>query len=454
MTVVETFSDFVAGLRVKPVPEPAVMGAKRSIIDWYAAVIAGGVLPPATLLRGALSCGGGRARLLPSGETCEPRSAALINGSAAHTVEVDDIYRDGLYHPGAPVIAAALALAEERDMRGPDLLRAVIAGYEVSNRIAVAVNPAHYRYWHTTATVGFFGAAAAGAAALALDTSRTAHALATCGTFAAGLQQAFRSDAMSKPLHAGRAAEGGVLSALAAEAGVTGALDIIEGPSGFANAMGGPVDWDAATGDLGEHFTIEDMTQKAHACCGHIFAAIDGALELRAEYGLHPDDIERVEVRTYAAALEICGNAVPRSAFEAKFSIPYCLAAALANGHVAPSVFASENLNDFEQRKLMARVTPVLDPEREAAFPKQRSATVAITTRDGQTLERFRPTRKGDPDDPLSNAELSSKFHVLVDPILGEASAKTLEEMLWNLEDVESLAALPLSGEQLQAAHG
>lgn len=454
MTVIETFSDFVAGLRVKPVPESAVMGAKRSILDWYAATIAGGVLPPATLLRGALSCSGGRARLLPSGEVCEPRSAALINGSAAHTVEVDDIYRDGLYHPGAPVIAAALALAEERDMRGRDFLRAVIAGYEVSNRIAAAVNPAHYRYWHTTATVGFFGSAAAGAAALALDTSRTAHALATCGTFAAGLQQAFRSDAMSKPLHAGRAAEGGVLSALSAEAGLTGALDIIEGPSGFANAMAGPVDWELTTDDLGEHFTIEDMTQKAHACCGHIFAAIDGALELRAEYGLQPDDIERVEVRTYAAALEICGNAVPRSAFEAKFSIPYCLAAALANGHVAPSVFASDNLNDFEQRKLMARVTPILDPEREAAFPKQRSATVVITTRDGQTLERFRPTRKGDPDDPLSNSELSSKFHVLVDPILGEAPAKSLEEMLWNLEDVDRLASLPLGGTPLQAAHG
>lgn len=454
MRVVETYADLVTGLRLRPLPEGALIGARRSVVDWYGATIAGGSLPPATLLTGALAYSGGKARLLPSGAPCEPRTAALINGTAAHTVEVDDIYRDGLYHPGAPVIAAALALAEERGVRGIDLLRAVIAGYEVSNRIAEAINPAHYRYWHTTATVGFFGAAAAGASILGLDISRTSHAIATAGTFAAGLQQAFRSDAMSKPLHAGRAAEGGVLAALSAEAGITGALDILEGPAGFAAAMSEAVDWEKATHDIGERYTIEAMSQKAHACCGHTFAAIDGALELRMEHDLRPDDVESVHVRTYNAALEICGNPVPQTAFEAKFSLPYCLASALCYGHVAPSVFSTGALNDFDQRKLMARITLALDQEHEAAFPARRSATVVITTRNGHTLERYRPTRKGDPDDPLSDSELSSKFHALCDPVLGDQAAASLEEMLWRLDEIDNLAALPLQTPSLKSAHG
>src|SRR5262249_55928923 len=152
------------------------------------------------------------------------------NATAAHTAEVDDIFRDGIYHPGAPTIAAAFSLSEKEN-----LLRAVVVGYEISTRIGAAMGRAHYKYWHNTGTIGCFGAAAAAAEALALDAGRFAHALATVATFSAGLQQAFRMDSMSKPLHAGHAAEAGVLAALAAREGVTGSLDVMEGEAG-----GGP----------------------------------------------------------------------------------------------------------------------------------------------------------------------------------------------------------------------
>ena len=137
------------------------------------------------------------------------RAAALINGAAAHTVEVDDIFRDGIYHPGAPTIPAALALAQARGASGEQFLRAVIVGYEISTRIGAAMGRAHYKYWHNTGTIGCFGACAAAAELLRLDAARFAHALATVTTFSAGLQQAFRMDSMSKPLHAGHAAEAG-----------------------------------------------------------------------------------------------------------------------------------------------------------------------------------------------------------------------------------------------------
>src|SRR5689334_4887163 len=197
--------------------------ARRAVLDWFAALLPGGVLPPATLLAAALEeeLGRGRARLYPGGRTATARAAALINGSASHTVEFDDIYRDAIYHPACPTISAALAAAEARGASGDRFLRAVVVGYEVSTRIGRAVVPAHYKFWHTTGTVGCFGSAVAVATVLGLDETRTMHALATAATFAAGLQQAFRSEAMSKPLHAGRAAEAGLFAALAAERGVT-----------------------------------------------------------------------------------------------------------------------------------------------------------------------------------------------------------------------------------------
>ena len=214
MHVVERFAQFAQDFRAQPIPPQALHHAKRAVIDWYAALLPGAVAAPATLLEQALredlDRGGARLAL---GRRATARTAALINATAAHTMEVDDIYRDAIYHPGAPTIAAALAVAQECGASGEAFLRGVIVGYEVSTRIGAAMGRAHYRYWHNTGTIGSFGAAAAAAAIYGLDAQRFAHALATVTTFAAGLQQAFRMDSMSKPLHAGHAANSGLLAA-------------------------------------------------------------------------------------------------------------------------------------------------------------------------------------------------------------------------------------------------
>ncbi len=206
MHVVERFAGFAEGYRRQAVAPQVLHQAKRVVIDWHAALFPGSVVPPATLLERSLAEEIGRgASRLADGRLAGVRAAALINGAAAHSVEVDDIYRDGIYHPGAPTIAAALAVAQSRGATGEALLRAVIVGYEVSTRIAAAMGRAHYNYWHNTGTIGCFGAASAAAELLRLDAKRFAHALATVATFSAGLQQAFRADSMSKPMHAGRA---------------------------------------------------------------------------------------------------------------------------------------------------------------------------------------------------------------------------------------------------------
>ena len=446
----QDFAAYVVSQRGTGLPEAVVAAARRVVVDWFAAALPGGTREPASLLAEALAeeIGTGDAMLLPSVRRAPLRTAALINGTAAHTLEVDDIYKDGLYHPGAPVIAAALATAQARGASGAAFLTAVVAGYEVSNRIAVAVNPAHYAYWHTTATVGHFGAAAASAALLGLDVTQTAHALATAATMAAGLQQAFRGDAQTKPLHAGQAAANGTLAALAAGAGVTGAADMFEGPVGFGAAMGGAPDWQAAVADLGDVYTIADTTQKAHACCGHAHAAIDAVLELRARRGLSAGDVERITIGTYSAALEITGNADPGSVFECKFSTPYCAAVALVDGRVGEGAFAPGRRGDPAVRSLVERIDMVVDAEAEAAFPRRRGATVEVETNSGKRLATRCPTRKGDPDNPLSGDEINTKYRELADPILGQAASVRLLAALWAIDGIADLADLPLGPEQ------
>jgi len=438
--VVERFAAWAERFRGEPMRPEVVHHAKRAVIDWYAAVLPGAVVPPATLLEKAFAdeLGHGKSFLV-MGTKANPRVAALINGAAAHTVEVDDIYRDGIYHPGAPTIPAALALAQAHGATGEQFLRAVVVGYEISTRIGAAMGRAHYRYWHNTGTIGVFGACAAAAEILGLDAKRFAHALATVTTFAAGLQQAFRHESMSKPLHAGHAAEAGVTAALAAREGVTGSLDVIEGEAGFGRAMGEGPDWQKALESLGKEFNICRMTFKNHTCCGHTFAAIDGVLALQRKMGVAANDIERVEVGTYKAALEVAGYERPKSAAEGRFSLRYVVATALTHGSVRLAAFEPARLDNAATKALMEKISLAVDPELDAQFPKRRAARVSIVA-GGKSGEHLQPTRIGDPEAPLSDAQLEEKYLELAAPVLGEAKARSLLGRLWKLETQKPLA--------------
>ncbi|HYI86900.1 MAG TPA: MmgE/PrpD family protein [Burkholderiales bacterium] len=410
MHLVERFADWAVAFRKTPLPKEVVHHARRAVIDWHAALYPGMVVPPVTLLKKAFA-----------GESQSPRLKALIEGTAAHTVEVDDIFRDGIYHPGAPTIAAARALSEE--------LRPIIVGYEISTRIGAAMGKAHYKHWHNTGTIGCFGAAAAAAEALKLDRKQFAHALATVTTFAAGLQQAFRMDSMSKPLHAGRAAEAGVTAALAAREGVTGSLDVMVG---FAAAMGDKPDWEKGLATLGKDFHITQMTFKNHACCGHTFAAIDGALELKKRMQVQAEDIEQIDVATYKAGVEVAGYEKPATPAEGRFSLKYVVATALTHGSVRLAAFESGRLNHPATKRIMERISVSVDPELEAAFPAKRQARVAMRAR-GKREEWLQPTRIGDPEAPLSDRMLEDKYFELVTPVLGEAKAREVLARLWQL---------------------
>lgn len=440
--LLEDHARYCAAESLRKLPPEVLHHARRALIDWASALYPGTRVAPCTALAEAHreEFGVGRSSLPGLGTTAFPALAAWINGSASHAVEMDDIFRDAIYHPGCPTIAAALAVGEHIGATGDELLRAIVIGYEVSTRIGAAVQPAHYRFFHTTGTVGVFGSAAAAAALLAPGNAQVAlHAMATAATFASGLQQAFRSDAMTKALHAGHAAQVGVQAAQGAARGVTGVPDIMEGAVGFGAALANSPSWEEATSGLGVEYNIGRITMKAHACCGHTFAAVDAVLALRAAHAFDPADVRAIVVDTYQVALDVTGNPDPTTAFEGKFSLPFVVSHALLRGSVRLDAFGADRLEDPAIRAMLEKIRLVADPAMSAGFPSLRSARVRIELADGRSLEHHAPYRKGDPEAPLDDAELEAKFRELVAPVLGTSRADSLLAQLW------AVGAQPLS---------
>lgn len=423
----------------RDLPDEVIHYAKRALLDWFSALLPGTRVSPATNLARAHAAelGQGRSSLPGFGTTAFPGTAAWINGAASHSVEFDDIYREAIYHPGCPTIAAALAVAEDQNKSGADLLKGITIGYEISTRIGIAIQPSHYRFFHTTGTVGSFGGAAASAALIApQDANVMRHALATAASLAAGLQQAFRSDAMTKPLHAGHAAWVGVAAGSGAAHGVTGALDVLEGAAGFGAALSQDPKWDRLGEGLGRHYNITEITQKNHGCCGHTFSAIDAALTLREQRRIDPELIESLEVDTAQTPIDVTGNFSPRTPYECKFSLPYVVAHALIYGSVRLNAFSDEYIADTATRDLMAKITLKADADMTADFPGKRSSRVVIRMRDGSELKHFQKHRRGDPEEPLSDEELNEKFDELASPVIGKEVAHSLRERLWRVEQL------------------
>jgi 2-methylcitrate dehydratase PrpD len=433
--LIHELADYAVREQTSKLSANVIHHAKRAVIDWYAALLPGSVVAPATVLEQALAedLDRGNARLA-TGRLATLRTAALINGAASHSVEFDDIYRDAGYHPGSPVISAALAAAQSTGASGETFLRGVIVGYETSTRIGEAVMPSHYKYWHTTGTVGAFGAAAAVATILGCNRDQIAHALGTVGSFASGLQQAFRSQCMTKPLHGGHAADVGAMAAMGAAKGLTGALDMLEGDVGFGAAMSVNPDWSKATKGLGVDYHITRVTFKNHGCCGHTFAPIDGVLHLQKTHGFTFRDVKRVKIATYKAGTDITDNANPEGEYQAKFSLQYVTAHALVHGSVRLVAFAPERLLDPDVRAVLAKVEVVADPVLSKGYPGQRAAQIEVELNDGRLVQHFQPFRKGDPEMPLTDDEVNDKFLELAMPVIGDAASRELLAALWQLE--------------------
>jgi 2-methylcitrate dehydratase PrpD len=442
-TIQEQLGAFIFDMNHESLSPKAQAMARLCVLDWLGSVYAGkGARPAVAMLLVAKSLGGNpEATLLPDGSRSSAYMAALVNAAASHVVEMDDLHKGSILHPAAPVIPAALAMAEREGASGREFLAAVVAGYEVAIRVGEAMGPSHYRFWHSTGTCGTFGAAAAAAKVLGLSRPEIAMALGSAGTQAAGLWEFLVDGAMSKQLHPAKAAADGLLAALLAEQGFTAATRIFEGEKGFCRVMAAESDLGRLTQGLGSAPPrILAASFKAHAACYHTHSAIDAALEIRRKLSLQPADIERVQVALYPAALDLLEKVEPRDPYAAKFNIPFCLATALAYGQVGLSAFTGDRLRDPKIQGIMQRVSMVRDAELGKVYPDRWPAVVEITTRAGQSHAARIDYPKGDPKNPMSPEELVAKFHNLATPALTEDQRKRMVEACLQLEGSENLA--------------
>ena len=434
MTLLQEFGRFIEDCQSQSFSATTMHHARRALLDWHGALIAGSNTDAAERLIKAYveELGIGKCSIAGTSQKTFSRAAAFINGTISHISEFDDIFRDGAYHPACPTISAAYALAESRDDSVEHLLAAIIVGYEVSTRISKVIQPSHYEFFHTTGTVGVFGAAAACSYLLGLNATQSCDAMSTAGTFASGLQQAFRSDSMTKPMHPGHAAEIGLNAALLAQAGMTGTPDLLEGDAGFGAALCKNPRWGELFNNLGESWNIEQITFKNHGCCGHNFPAIDAVAHLLNDHPISLENIAQIRVRGYKATSEVCKYVHPTTSFEAKFSLTYTVSARIVLGRVREKAFLADALANPEIYALEDKVVLSIDQECADKFPVHRSAKVEIETKDGSVYSHYQHTRHGDPDEPLTDQELLDKFIELTEPRIGLSSAHSLSSALLN----------------------
>ena len=441
-------AEWAVGVRYEDIPEEAIAAAKRAILDCTGCALAGGDERVARALYhlGQQAGGEGEASILGSAERASAQWAALVNGTLAHALDYDDVHMGVHGHPTAPTLPAGLALGEVRDASGRELLAAYVVGVEVMGRLGGVVNPTHYdRGWHATATLGASGAAVAGARMLQLEPTQLRHALGMACSFASGLRQNFGTD--TKPLHAGAAARNGVLAAQLAAEGVDADPNIFEAPNGFCSVAGVPgrVLEESDLADLGRAWQVVNpgLGFKLFPSCYSTHRPINAVLALAERYDLAPERVERVECAASYSAVQMLIHARPKTALEGKFSMQYCLAAALIDRRVGLSHFTDEQVNRADIQALIPRVSVSVHPD--LARPEQLSADFAEVTVqlvDGRSYTERVEFPAGHARRPLTDAELDAKYLECAGLRLGRDGAQRSLERLRNLERLESVRKL------------
>ncbi len=445
MTAATTIAEFVAKNRWEECPPAAIDTARRAILDTLGVMLAGSTEPAARLVHAVALREGGTplATIVGTGHRSGTIWAALANGTAAHAHDFDDTNFALMGHPSAPVLAAALAAGELALATGQEVVHAFLMGFEVSVTVAGAINPAHYeRGWHATSSIGTLGAAAAAARSLRLDPDQTRVALAVAASQASGLKENFGT--MTKPFHAGHAAQSGVLAALLAREGWTAAAAALDGPQGYLNVLGaGPVEWPALD-TLGAPWkiTTSGVAVKPYPSCACTHSIIDQTLELRREHAIEPDAVSEVVVGVTPPVPRILIHPRPRTGLEAKFSGEFCAAAALRDGAVGLATFEDARVQDPALRGLAERVRLEVDPSIPAAQETHMWTRVTIRLQDGRALSLGPREVPGHPSNPLTLGALRDKFMQCARLVMPEERADAVRQMVEALDDCPDLRSV------------
>ncbi len=413
MNVTRRLAEFVASTAPDAITPDAREQAKRAVLDTFGVALAGTPEDVSRIVAEWVREDGGReeATVLGHGFRAPIAQAALANGASAHALDFDDVSMNMRGHPSVPLMPAVLAVGEKLGSSGPNLIEAFVLGFEVECKLGRAIGGPHYALgWHATSTLGSIGAAAACSRLMRLDIDRTQAALAVAGSLASGLRQNFGT--MTKPLHAGWAAHNGVVAATLAHRGITADAAALEGESGFLRAMSGGAEFDptAAVRDLGEPWEIVDpgIGVKLYPCCYATHRAIDAALEIRDSVTENSDP-QRVEVTVTPGTLAPLIARLPDTGLEAKFSMEYCIAAALTDGRIILESFRDGAVQRDDIRSLMPRIR-VNEGGESMQFPIGGVAEVVTQGADSTEHRSRVATPRGDPRNPLTWEQLATKF--------------------------------------------
>lgn len=427
---------YSAAISMETLPQDVIAIARCCALDWLGVTIAGSREPLMRILRAEADEAGGhpQAAVIGGGRTSVVQ-AALLNGTASHALDYDDVHLAAMIgHPSVVVMPAILALAERDGRDGSALIAAFSAGVEAQCRVGLLMGPSHYeRGWHTTGTVGALGAAAAAANMLGLNACQTAHAFGIAASQAAGLKANFGT--MCKPLHAGKAAANGLYAALLARRGFTSRCDILECDQGFGDTQSDDRHSDRALDGIGSTFHTRDILFKYHASCYSTHAPIEAAHAIRKEHGITPDQVDQVEIRVAPPCLRICNIQNPATALETKFSLRFTVAMALSGKNTS----AIDAYNDA------ACSNPILVGLRDRGRVvsderlEQAQAEVVVTISDGAVLRQRADVGVPMTDHAEQWRRLVDKFRQLAAPVIGVSKVESMIEQVHRLENLKNL---------------
>ncbi len=450
MGVTAELSRFCADIKLSTLPPDVVNRARFLVLDLVGNIVRArhDAESTASFLAAAraMGMGNGNAGVFGDPARYTPAGAAFLNGALAHSLDFDDTHAAGSLHPGAPVIPAAIAAGEMVGASGADVLAGIIAGYEVTCRIALAL-PAgeHYdRGFHPTATCGAFGAAAAAARVFGLDAEGVAGAMGTVLSQCAGSLQFLANGAWTKRFQVGWAACNGLMAATLVKEGFKGASEALEGKHGFMRAYAPNPTPERAVQDLGIVFELMHTAVKPYPSCRYGHAGIDAALMLRAANDIQPKDITSIRLGLPRSGMMLIGEpadkkANPQNVVDGQFSGPFVISSALATGAMGWDSYTG--LQDPGIRALLSKVTCEFDPEIEAEFPANMSGKLTIEA-GGKTFTQTVVVPKGEPTNFLTENELRSKFAGLTDAVLGEERSAKLADAVLAIDTTNDIAGL------------
>lgn len=439
----QRLAQFCVDTRFEDLPPALVAQAKRHILDTFGATLAGADSEVAKQARRVLEGETGHTRVWGTQVRVGAAQAAMLNGVAAHALELDDT--GGCDHSGAvvlPAVMAAVSMAA-RPVSGREFITAVVIGYEVGRRVLEACGgySAHNGAgWHSTATCGVFGAAAASARILGLNAEQLRSALGIAGSFSGGLWAFIHDGSQSKKLHSGRAAEGGLLAARFAQQSITGPAQLFDDVwGGFLKTLAvETAQPEALDADLGNVWKLARCSIKPYASCRGTHSAIDALGLLLEQLEVDADQVEDIQVSLCGFLRDMCGGQDVSTLAAAQMSLPYALAARLVHGHCRLEAYDDEQRSDPQIGQWLSRIRLEVDSQ----LSEDGEPVVSVRTLDGRQASLCVDPPLGAPGNPLSDAALEQKFFSLAVRVMPRLQAEELVGQLWRLEQLESVGLL------------